>query len=382
MRQFNIDLRALLLAIALLMGANTGHTHEGHDHGAPPPPVSSTIAPRADASSADFEIVLIARGAELVIHLDTFRTNTPVSGAAIEIDTPSGQLAPTEKSEGVYTADASFLTTPGSYDLAITVTAQGAVDILAATLTIPESASGSAPARTGVLLTNRAFARELRDRVGNGTGSLWLALITGFVAGVVTMRLLNRRSNAAGMIAIAAALGAGLMQMSPTRADAVTVAAPRDIAQRFPDGALFVPKPTQHILAIRTQLTEERTHRRSIELPGRVIPSPNASGLVQASVGGRLSPPDGGFKPLGTAVKVGDILAYVRPPFLSPMRRRSSSRHASWTSRFPLSLAKSSVCERSSRSLRRVSLRMLSWSFSACGRGAPISIAFNARPRL
>ena len=35
---------------------------------------------------------------------------------------------------------------------------------------------------------------------------------------------------------------------------------------------------------------------------------------MQASVGGRLSPPEGGFKPLGTAVKTGDVLAYVRPP--------------------------------------------------------------------
>ena len=38
------------------------------------------------------------------------------------------------------------------------------------------------------------------------------------------------------------------------------------------------------------------------------------AGLVQASVGGRLSPPVGGFKALGTPVKTGDVLAFVRPP--------------------------------------------------------------------
>ncbi len=102
------------------------------------------------------------------------------------------------------------------------------------------------------------------------------------------------------------------------RISAVLISPPagfqRDLAQRIAAGALFVPKPTQHILALRTQLTEQRVHRRAIELPGRIVPSPNASGLVQASIGGRLSPPTGGFKPLGTPVKAGDILAYVRPP--------------------------------------------------------------------
>ncbi|MFN3745988.1 MAG: efflux RND transporter periplasmic adaptor subunit [Hyphomicrobiaceae bacterium] len=313
MRQFNIDLRkGLLLAIALLVGANNGQAHEGHDHGAPLPPVSSTIAPRAEASSSDFEVVLIARGRELVIHLDTFRTNAPVSGATIEIDTPSGQLAPIANGDGVYTTDAPFLSTPGSYDLAITITAQGSVDILAATLTIPESTPGSAPARTGLSFTNRAFAEELRDHIGNGMGSLWLALLAGFVAGALVTRV-GRGRGVAGT-AVAAVLASGLSLASPARADTAAIAAPRDIAQRLADGALFVPKPTQHILAIRTQVTEQGTYRRSIELPGRIIPSPNASGYVQASVGGRLSPPEGGFKPLGTAVKAGTVLAYVRPP--------------------------------------------------------------------
>ena len=41
---------------------------------------------------------------------------------------------------------------------------------------------------------------------------------------------------------------------------------------------------------------------------------PNASGLVQTAVGGRLAPPQGGFKPLGTKVAAGDILAFVHPP--------------------------------------------------------------------
>ena len=72
--------------------------------------------------------------------------------------------------------------------------------------------------------------------------------------------------------------------------------------------------------------SEIAAHPRSIELPGRIIPDPNASGYVQAAVGGRLSPPPGGFPRLGTPVNEGDVLAYVTPPMqaidVSDMRQR------------------------------------------------------------
>ena len=100
----------------------------------------------------------------------------------------------------------------------------------------------------------------------------------------------------------------------------------RDLAQRLPDGSVFVPKVAQRILAIRTLLAAQGVFRRTVELPGRIIPDPNASGLVQASVGGRLSPPLGGFPRLGTRVTKGDVLAYVTPPLqaidVSDMRQR------------------------------------------------------------
>jgi len=82
----------------------------------------------------------------------------------------------------------------------------------------------------------------------------------------------------------------------------------------------------QRIFGLRTTLTVSGAFNRSVELPGRVIPDPNASGFVQASVGGRLSPPQGGFPRLGTPVKKGDVLAHVAPPIqaidVSDMRQR------------------------------------------------------------
>ncbi len=50
----------------------------------------------------------------------------------------------------------------------------------------------------------------------------------------------------------------------------------RDVAQRFADGAIFVPKPTQRVLAIRTLFTAEETHPGTIELPAASSPTRTA----------------------------------------------------------------------------------------------------------
>lgn len=315
MRRGNVGSLMAAMAMAFILWAPPPmQAHEGHDHGAAPPPVSKTIAPRADASSTDFEIVVVARGSALVLYLDRFRTNEPVEGADIEIDTPAGILKPEAiaKEPGSYSVSAPFLAKPGQYDLAITVTAKDAVDILAATLTIPEGAGSSEHSTTSYWFTSPAFARDVQRRLAEAQGLTWLYLILAFLAGVITMRLVRpRKSDQASVVLI------GFLAIVPMAAEPVlaeNAIASRDIAQRFPDGTLFVPKLTQRILGLRTIFTEERAHQRIVELPGRIVPSPNASGLVQASVGGRLFPPEGGFKPLGTRVKSGDILAYVRPP--------------------------------------------------------------------
>ncbi len=302
------------LTFLLLIAGRPGFAHDGHDHGAPPPPVSGTIAPRADASSTDFEIVVIARGDKLSFFLDTFRENRPVDGASIEIDAAGGILTPKPDGTGAYVVMAPFLAKPGSYDLAITISANGIVDILTTTLKIPPQAI-DAIGQSQSIGINPAVAQGLRQDSGSVRSSILVAVVLGFAGGVLVTLLIRRRRGAAAVLILA--LLPSLFPSDTRAADPASTFAVRDVSQRFPDGALFVPKPTQRILGLRTIFTEAKPHRRALELPGRIIADPNASGLVQASVGGRLSPPLGGFKALGTPVKAGDTLAFVRPPLPS-----------------------------------------------------------------
>ena len=312
----SIALKAAFASLIIfpLLAGRPGFAHDGHDHGAPLPPVSSTIAPRADASSADFEIVAIARGDRLSIFLDTFRDNLPVEGAVIEIDASGGVLKPTPDGTGAYVVTAPILAKPGTYDLAITVSANGIVDVLTTTLTIPPQ-TNDATGQSLSLGINPAVARSIRQDAGSVRSSMLVAVAFGFAAGALVTLLIRRWRGAA--TALMLALLPSMLPSDTWAADTATTFAMRDVSQRFPDGALFVPKSTQRILGLRTIFTEAKPHRRALELPGRIIADPNASGLVQASVGGRLSPPPGGFKALGTPVKAGNTLAFVRPPLPS-----------------------------------------------------------------
>lgn len=81
---------------------------------------------------------------------------------------------------------------------------------------------------------------------------------------------------------------------------------------RLPDGSVNVPKLAQRRMAIRTVLAPESDAAATVEMPGRVIMDPNASGRVQAVHGGRIEPGPKGLPVAGRSVRRGEVLAYVR----------------------------------------------------------------------
>jgi RND family efflux transporter MFP subunit len=308
---------AALLIAAVVWSSSTVRAHEGHDHGAPPTPVSTTIAPRVDASSTIFEVIAVYRNNALTIFVDRFVTNEPVTGATVEVDTPKGTVAAKENPDGTYSLPAEWAGAGGSYDLIFTVTAGSDIDVLTGTLKLPgEETPAQVVVKTSWLVAS-AVASGVRERIASYDPTLPAVGVIAFLAGMLVMRRKRRGNADLAMVAILALAlttasdGANADSPSP-RAQASTQSAV-DLAQRFPDGAVFVPKPTQRILAIRTIMAKPDEHRRAIALAGRVIPDPSASGAVQTSVTGRLSPPPGGFPRLGQRVKAGDVLALVQP---------------------------------------------------------------------
>lgn len=83
--------------------------------------------------------------------------------------------------------------------------------------------------------------------------------------------------------------------------------------KRLPDGSVFLPKPAQRQMGVRTVVGETRQLPRATELSGKVVMDPNAGGKVQALMAGRLQAGPRGLPSLGQAVRKGEVLAYVLP---------------------------------------------------------------------
>ena len=306
--------RALIVCttiLVLLLPAAPVFAHEGHEH--EPAPVPTRITPRGEAQSDALELVAVTEGNTLAVYLDRFASNQSIGQASIEVETPTGPVTASPADDGVFRIAAPWLAKPGKYDLIFTVTIDGDVDVLPVTLEIPDTAAAGA----GTTGERRQVAR------------LVAASATGFALALALMAAARRRPRAA-IVAVLVALmlvaTGALAHEGEDHAPAPAQPVGRDLSQRLPDGSVFVPKATQRILAIRTTMTADGRFQRTIELPGRIIPDPNASGLVQASAGGRLSPPTGGFPRLGTRVNAGDVLAHVTAPLqaidISDMRQR------------------------------------------------------------
>lgn len=84
-------------------------------------------------------------------------------------------------------------------------------------------------------------------------------------------------------------------------------------SQRLADGSLFVPKPAQRALGIRTVVAEQGEFPGVIELPGRVIADPNAGGRVQAAQAGTIAAGPRGIALVGQRVARGQVMAWLVP---------------------------------------------------------------------
>ena len=302
--------------------------HEGHTHGGEEPkPVVTTAAPTLEASSSDFELVAVARGKTLLVHLDRFATNEPVNGATIEVsaDGEAATASPVSGEEGVYRLEPAWLSKPGSHDVTVSITAADAADLLIGTLEIP---AGAAEAQTGGAQGVSAVLGQVRNDSG-----LMLGAVMVFLLGVLTTVALTQRGRTR-TVAGAALVGIGLLLASgaafahggedhshgeedkgkaPAAAVPIGATGASESPRRLPHGSLYVPKPSQRLLAVRTIVAKPQEAAQTVQLIGQIIADPNGGGHVQATQSGRIEPGDKGLPYVGQRVEAGQILAYIAP---------------------------------------------------------------------
>jgi branched-subunit amino acid transport protein len=309
--------------------------HEGHDHDNPAP-LNLPVAPRVVAVTPDYELVGVVSGGErLTIFLHRFATGEPVMDAKLAVSAGEQDVEAVIKEDGVFELAAPWLRTAEPLDLIFKLTLPDDQDILAGRLERASAATapeGLAPASL--------LAKHQTIAVGIGAlmiGVLLTLLVSGgFVrrrqapsrpdsqerepveAAKLEQEKVSRLRRVPFAVLIALVASAVLMASevrSQTRLNLPSVPATMatDVPQRMTDGSLFVPKATQHLLSVRTVLTQESQAPRTVQLVGTLLTDPNSFSRVQATRPGRIEAPEAGLGHVGKRVEKGELLGYLVP---------------------------------------------------------------------
>lgn len=335
---------AIVLLAFMTLAAAWSRAHEGHDHGAPAVIVTAA-APRVEASSESFELVGIVHGGAMRVFLDRFASNEPVTSATIDVTLDADTVRAEPQPDGSFLVEAPWLAKTGRLDLVFAVATGDISDLLIGALDLPGETAGET---VGEAAGESILALLARSPM------LWLIggalLVVGLVLGGSLAPRRNgapqaplaappvtskpesdmeskRRAGAVVMLAVLAvatsarvALAHGDEDHGAADKPVGVVTSPfagADSPRRLADGSLFVPKPTQRLLTVRTQQARTGEASRSAAISGRVIADPSAGGRVQAAQGGRIEPPDAGLPAIGQQVLRGQLLATLTPAITS-----------------------------------------------------------------
>ncbi|MGD9784222.1 MAG: efflux RND transporter periplasmic adaptor subunit [Hyphomicrobiaceae bacterium] len=327
---------ALMLAIAAAVG-NTALAGPGHDHGHEPASAVVPASPRVVAISESYEFVGILQDGQITVFLDRMSDTSPVTAARLEMTVAGETSVAAPQPDGTYVFKSPVLEKHGDLEVIVAVQEGSSSDLLIGTLKQP-AGHGSAHGE----LHDHAHADHHRDdpmrksagqRLATPQSGMpigvedlrhWLVekspLVSGFAlaVGVIIGALVRRRAGVMmAIIGAFAVLGVGVAWAGPghDHGEGGASASRGDAPRRLPDGELFLPKPTQRLLAIRTRLLSTETARSADRLIARVIANPNRSGLVQSTIGGRVLIAAEGLPTLGQKVRKGQVLAYIEPAF-------------------------------------------------------------------
>jgi hypothetical protein len=335
---------AFLSLAGLALSAAPAGAHEGHDHGAPPVTALTTVAPRVEASSDTFELVGIVYGGTMSVFIDGFAGNEPITRATVDVTADAAAVRAAPQPDGSFLVEAPWLAKTGPLDLVFAIDTGETSDLLIGTLDLPEKGAATvggentltAIARSPVLWAIGAtllavglvLGRSLAPRRGRDMprrASVAHPLTTSTTENDVASTAesdakAKRRVGAAAILALLVlAASAGVARAhgdedhGAADGPSASPVAAADRPRRLADGSLFVPKPTQRLLTVRTQPARVEEVSRTTSITGRVIADPTAGGRVQAAQNGRIEPPEDGLPVIGQRVIRGQELATVTP---------------------------------------------------------------------
>lgn len=330
-------LRVVIACLSLLLSAAL-IAHEGHDHDAEAGAAAPAAATMPDGgvpgrtvvelTSELYEAVVESHGDHIDIWLDRYDSNEPVTGARVGVTLgDAAEVVAAEESPGQYMASIKPLAPGAAAALTLSIKAPAGEDLLGGTL-----ADATPPPEP---LTAR-----LVSLFADGWRWLLAALVTVGAAVVLLRRRMRGRDRLLASFVVVTMCGATLAAW-PVPAGAheghdhadepaapLPAAAAGGRPARLADGSVFVPKPTQRLLELRTVRVEESDAPRSLRLAGELVGDPRASAVLQTLQGGRVAGEGGSWPVLGARVRRGQVLLRLTPSGSGSERASSAAEAA------------------------------------------------------
>lgn len=152
----------------LLPGLLFAHGDEDHGDTAKKPVAPAVQALRVEAASEAFELVGQLQGDKLIIHLDRFATNEPVTGAKVDVEGGPLKAVKATERDGVYTVPAAGLNEPGTHALVFTIQAGDASDLLTGDLVVANPQRPAVAGATSGLPATRWIATAVAAALALG----------------------------------------------------------------------------------------------------------------------------------------------------------------------------------------------------------------------
>jgi RND family efflux transporter MFP subunit len=300
-----------VVAASLLFLATASVAHEGEDHGTPAakaPAAETQATSSVGEARSDLYEVVVQGGEEprLTIYLDDYATNAPVAGAAVSVVVGDAQTAAKAVSPGTYEARLAKPLAHGTTNVDVVVQGANGDDLLTVPVLVPDHEEEGSSSWL-----------DLRSML---IGAALLALLAA--AAYFGLRFARRRPAVA---ATAVAL-ASFVALTPEvyahgdepHADEpaspeVTQAGAGDRPVRAADGSVILPKPSQRLLGVRTQIGAVGTGAAASRLQAQVVPDPARFARLATARGGRVLAAGAGFPRPGQPVSAGQVLFQLQP---------------------------------------------------------------------
>jgi cobalt-zinc-cadmium efflux system membrane fusion protein len=309
---------AAALVAALLAAIPPLHAHGGEDHSAPIAAAAPSVRqPGFGADGTVFQIVLAPQaGGTTLVYLADMDSNAPVAGASLDVEAAGWQgRAEPSASEGIYLL--AWAPPEAGADVTVMASAAGKDDLLLVAGVTP-------PAPPAVA----ARPDETNHWLHWGGG-----VAIGVLIAVAMLLGRNRRKAAiAALLVLLAAPDSFAHSGHDHGAAAPQAPAPE------PGAMLVMPKATQFLLGIRTELVAAREAADALRVLGRVVPDPAGYARVQPSQPARVVGDPSFPLPIpGQIVKRGQVIAVLEPTL--SMLERSDKRSALYRVESEIALA-------------------------------------------